>query len=266
MPHRCRSSSRAARGSAAVGIRDELLTRWLNRRVLWTAVVVLTLRRALHRRLCSSFLVALLLCIGALSARAPASQGQGELSQNSVWGRPSAAFQGKPPRGWVVVIHAGGWQFVGPSAVRLYGAPFASYFNRHGWGTYDIDYRPRAQSLGDVLASYDQLRRRVGAKVPVCAFGGSAGGHLALMLAAYRRSLNCVITEAAFTNLVTFPTEPAWPINGNPLAGPEYSYEHYILASFGSKHLSYWSPVRHASTIRAHILMGSSQFDSTVPQ
>jgi hypothetical protein len=100
------------------------------------------------------------------------------------------------PRGWVLVIHGGSWIASGSQYLER---GRARWYNRHGWGAYDIDYRPGELGLVDVAAAYDRLRQ-VARGLPVCADGASAGAHLALMLAAVR-PLSCVVGEGAPVDL-----------------------------------------------------------------
>jgi len=46
-------------------------------------------------------------------------------------------------------------------------------------------YRPCGSSLIDALSLYDRVRETYGSASPVCTLGQSAGGHLALMVAAF---------------------------------------------------------------------------------
>lgn len=99
------------------------------------------------------------------------------------------------PRGYVLTIHGGGWYRVGPRMVaRMHddGLLLRSW----GYATVNVDYRAGARSFDDVLSVYDLVRRRVGPQMPICAYGASAGGHLALMLAIRRPALTCVIAQA----------------------------------------------------------------------
>jgi hypothetical protein len=106
----------------------------------------------------------------------------------------------KHPRGWVIVIHAGGWRLVGQGMTGL-EQPEVDRLNGWGYGTVNIDYRRGARGLTDVLGFYDRLRRRLKPGAPICLDGASAGGHLALMAALRRPSVTCVITRAAPTQL-----------------------------------------------------------------
>lgn len=186
---------------------------------------------------------------------------QAQFSPNSELQLPA-----KAPIGWVLVIHGGGWQAVGKSAVKSVRAN-AAFFRAHGWGTYNIDYRKGIRSLPDVLSAYDALRRNVvGPRVPICVWGGSAGGNLALLLAARRKRVACVITEGAPTDLTRFTSEPAY--GTSPEAGPNFIKQTGILPSFGGSPQSLWrwSPVRVARHIRARLLLGASSTDPYVPQ
>ena len=192
---------------------------------------------------------------------------QAELSPNNEWGRPATSVD-KAPVGWVMIIHGGGWQIVGKQQV-IASRPQADFFSEHGWGTYNIDYRAGSKSLADVLSAYDRLRKRAGSSAPVCAWGGSAGGHLAMMLAAFRSTLDCVISEAGPTDLITFPHETAWaPLGVPPTTGPDWTFDTFAIPSFSDvpRQLWWWSPVRWAPRIKAHMLLGSSTFDALVPQ
>jgi hypothetical protein len=100
----------------------------------------------------------------------------------------------------VIVIHAGGWRLVGRGMTGL-EQPEVDRLNKWGYATLNIDYHRGARGLTDVLGFYDRLRRRVPRKTPICLDGASAGGHLALMAALNRPSVDCVITRAAPTRL-----------------------------------------------------------------
>lgn len=115
---------------------------------------------------------------------------------------PVAAPQitGAATNGYMLVIHGGAWTANGQDAVDDLTAT-AQRFADHGWQAVNVDYRPGAASLTDTLSAYDALRARAGRRATVCLFGSSAGGHLALLVANRRPSVNCVITEGAPTDL-----------------------------------------------------------------
>jgi dienelactone hydrolase len=168
------------------------------------------------------------------------------------------------PHGWMIVIHGGGWQTQGKASVDAENYA-AKFFQTHGWSTYNIDYRPGPQSLPDVLSAYDWLRRRVGNRT-ICAWGSSAGGNLALLLAAWRPAMACVISEAGPTDLISWPHQTAWaPPGVSPHTGPVYAYEHFMLPTLGVRNLRTFSPVYRARRIRARLLLGCSTWDYWCP-
>jgi acetyl esterase/lipase len=153
------------------------------------------------------------------------------------------------PRGFVILIHGGGWVLTGRGALQQ-EAPTVSWLVQLGWGVYNVDYRAGWLSVVDVVAAYDHLRRLYPA-APMCALGQSAGGQLAMLLAASRPSLRCVISEAGVTDLSIIPAS-------EPL--------HTLLAHVFHGELWEFSPVRLASHIHGTLLCAGSSFDRVVPE
>jgi dipeptidyl aminopeptidase/acylaminoacyl peptidase len=153
------------------------------------------------------------------------------------------------PKGFVLVIHGGGWIFTGPAALAQ-EAPAVRWLTEMGWGVYNVDYRPGWLSVVDVVAAYDHLARRY-PEAPMCALGQSAGGQLAMLLAASRPSLRCVISEAGVTDLATIPAS-------EPL--------HVVMEHVFNGRLWQFSPVRLAAYIRGTLLCVGSSFDRVVPE
>lgn len=114
---------------------------------------------------------------------------------------PSGQHAAKAPAGYILTIHGGGWQNWGAEVMQSTVAQ-AQWFAGLGWHAANIDYRPGAAGLQDVLDQYDQIRQIVGPAAKVCSYGESAGGHLSLMLAYLRPSVNCVINGEGPTDLV----------------------------------------------------------------
>jgi fermentation-respiration switch protein FrsA (DUF1100 family) len=161
---------------------------------------------------------------------------------------PTGAFTGKPPRGYVITIHGGGWTLVGPGMMGFELAEDAR-LNSWGYATLNVDYRRGSRSLDDVVRFYDRLRRRVGRDPAICADGSSSGGHLALMLAVRRPGLQCAISEEGPTLLRRVGTRLR------------------VLAQrlFGrAGGLDAWSPALHR--LRMPILLGQATNDRTVPR
>ncbi|HWF54315.1 MAG TPA: prolyl oligopeptidase family serine peptidase [Solirubrobacteraceae bacterium] len=209
-------------------------------------------------------LVAAILLAVAAAGCGGASPNVGRLSPNNRLGLPTGAYAGKPPIGWVLVVHGGAWEIIGSITVAE-TEPNADFFRAHGWATYNIDYRRGAQSLPDVLSAYDHLRATIPAGAPVCAWGASAGGNLVMLLAADRPELQCVISQAGPTDLTTIATQPAGPPGKESSVTPTELYRDYAVPLFGADHLSAWSPVKLASHIHAQLLLGASSIDPTVP-
>lgn len=181
-------------------------------------------------------------------------------------GAPSGNYAGKDPKGWVLLVHGGGWDGVGEEQVQRV-RPDARRFNRHGWATMNTDYAPGAQSLRDVLDSYDTLRARAGRDGRVCLYGQSAGGHLVLMTASERVSVDCVIVEGAPTDLPALARQSTIdPLTHlRQTVGPRFTLDKATLA-FGEAQLRSLSPLTVASKIRAPTLMGSATTDVLVPR
>lgn len=175
--------------------------------------------------------------------------GCGGSSPYSERGAPSGVFAGKAPRGAVLVIHGGAWHIVGMRAVRAMRND-AARLNALGFETLNIDYRRGRDSLPDVLAAYDRLRGEVGAQTPICAFGTSAGGHLALMLAERRPDVACVVAEAPPTLLTS-------------LTGRVLGYARHYFGD--DAELRAWSPVLGVRRLRAATLVAQATDDPTVP-
>ena len=163
---------------------------------------------------------------------------------------PADSYRGA---GALILIHGGGWVQTGARYLTPLVAA-ARHFNALGWETFNTDYRPTADSLTDVLAVYDAVRAKVGARVPICALGYSAGGNLALLLAARRPELACVISLAGPTDLALLdhPGLQAYP------------YVRALAASLGGA-IARWSPVNLAADIRARVLLLYAGNDPLVP-
>jgi dipeptidyl aminopeptidase/acylaminoacyl peptidase len=98
-------------------------------------------------------------------------------------------------------------------------------------------------------------RAKLGPRVPICAAGQSAGGHLALMLAAARPSLDCVIAQAAPTDF------PMLADSSRSGAAAAAQVAHVML---GGDPVA-WSPVHWASRIRARVALSYATDDPLVP-
>jgi acetyl esterase/lipase len=168
----------------------------------------------------------------------------------------------------MILVHGGGWYTVGPAAMHS-GRGAGQRWRDAGWETVNVDYRACGQSAADVLAFYDLIRQQVGPSVPICLEGESAGAHLALMVAADRADVACVIATGAPTNLRSIAAEgKAEAANGT--GAPELrkgsSYVQGLArAAFGRQGLTDLSPVTWAGQIHARVLIGTAAVDPMVP-
>jgi acetyl esterase/lipase len=157
------------------------------------------------------------------------------------------------PRGVILTIHGGGWQDVGEAAARAEDGNGARYLAQ-GWAVVNVDYRPGRRALDDVIAWHDWVLARWPTE-PVCAAGSSAGAHLALMLAARRPEVACVIGFGAITDLDRV---------GDTKEARELRRD-FVVPSFGSGDLSDLSPITYARDIGARVLLITSRDDRIAP-
>lgn len=167
-------------------------------------------------------------------------------------------------RAVVITLHGGGWYMTGRD-VALSERPAGRAWAARGWTVVNTSYRPRRRALSDVLSVYDRVRRHVGPGTPICLAGTSAGGHLALMVAARRRDVACVVGRGAPTDLLTIHRESAVHPSGRvDRSGPRYVRRKAIEA-FGRRRLRAMSPARNGRRIRARVLLSIGERDGLIP-
>jgi dipeptidyl aminopeptidase/acylaminoacyl peptidase len=168
-------------------------------------------------------------------------------SANVAWGAPS----GERPAGVVMLLPGGGWRR--PTRANfLMETRVAAAVQAGGFATVAIRYSPGAEGIKDIEGVYSKARRAFPG-LPVCAVGGSAGGHWALMLAAREPDLACVVDQAGPTDLTSLATQGS--DEGQALA----------VAAFGEKRLASLSPVDQAGRIKARVLLVYADSDPLVP-
>jgi acetyl esterase/lipase len=183
-------------------------------------------------------------------------------------GPPSGRYAGRAPRGVMLVIHGGGWWIGGADAATTMRAD-AERWRARGWETVNLSYRACGQSIDDALWFYDQARTWFGAGARICALGTSAGGHLALLIAANRTDLYCAVSQAGPTDLSRIQDEPVY----NPATGLYDSTNGSRLvhnlgaAAFGEENLAGYDPAAHASPSlkNTRVLQAFSADDYLVP-
>jgi pimeloyl-ACP methyl ester carboxylesterase len=130
-------------------------------------------------------------------------------------------------------------------------------------------YRACGSSLSDALSLYDRVRDTYGSARPVCTLGQSAGGHLALMVAARRPGgVSCVVNQAGPTDALSIASQGAFDeaTGGLQTDGPKAAYN-TMVAAFGEENLSSYSAVQLADPgLRGvRILAATAAEDALIP-
>lgn len=178
-------------------------------------------------------------------------------------GTPTGAFAGRAPKGQMMIIHGGSWHLVGRATVA-FERRNANRWRARGWQTVNVDYRACAQSFADVRWFKNRVRL-LHPNAIICAEGVSAGGHLALMLAATEADVDCGISLAGPADLRAISTQTAFnPRTGQyGTAGPA-RVGNLARAAFGAG-LDAVDPRQAAGAIRARLLLASGSFDPLIP-
>jgi dipeptidyl aminopeptidase/acylaminoacyl peptidase len=155
-------------------------------------------------------------------------------------------------RGVVLLFHGGGWVATGRTAMAEMN-PTARRLARLGYVAVNADYSAGARGLHDVVATYDWAARRW-RKLRICAEGSSSGGHLALLMAARRPRLRCMVALSSPSNLAT--------LGGGPNGDRARSL---AIRAFGEENLARYSPVNQADRIEADLLLVNARRDAAVP-
>jgi dipeptidyl aminopeptidase/acylaminoacyl peptidase len=163
------------------------------------------------------------------------------------WGKPKG---GQEPKGVVMLLPGGGWQ---PNKTAYLGLiPTAEELQSLGFATVVVGYGEGATGFQDVKQAYEKTRQRYPG-LPICAQGVSAGGNLALMLAAREPGLTCVVGLATPTDLTALKDQ-----------GGDEAYDMAVTA-FGEDQLANWSPIRYADRIKAKVLLINGENDPVDP-
>jgi acetyl esterase/lipase len=171
------------------------------------------------------------------------------------------------PRGVMLGIHGGAWMGTGPVMLANYRQEAMKWATR-GWAFASLDYRVCGRSYADILRLHDLIRAKLGPRGALCVTGDSAGGHLALLLAADRpRSVHCVIARGAPTNAQRLGAGKAY----NPSTGRYDSPWPRVLAvgwrsAFGRKWTTRFNPIARTDEIEAPVLVASATADPMIPR
>jgi acetyl esterase/lipase len=162
------------------------------------------------------------------------------------WGKPA----GGDPKGVVILLHGGGWQ---PNRAAFEGEmPLAANLQQRGYATVVVGYGEGETGFRQVEQVFSKARKRY-PDLPICAHGFSAGGTLALLLAAREPDLACVVGLVTPTDLTTVEDQGGDEVHD------------LAVKAFGEDQLGRWSPVRSADGIDAKVLLIPAQDDPIVP-
>jgi dienelactone hydrolase len=175
------------------------------------------------------------------------------------FGTPAGAYLGQSPKGVMILIHGGGWYSVGAGDVGVMRVD-ADRWRARGWQTLSITYRGCSQSVPDVLTFHDLARQWAGAKLPICAEGGSAGAHLAVLMAALRPDVACAIGEGTPADFATLAAESAF----QPDLGGALMVANMEIAAFGVAGTAY-DPALHPD-VHGRLLLATAVQDWYIPQ
>jgi dipeptidyl aminopeptidase/acylaminoacyl peptidase len=164
------------------------------------------------------------------------------------WGEPD----GGDPTAVMMLLHGGGWQR-SDSGYEEQKAN-AKVVQEQGYATVAVGYDAGAKGFQQVVDVYKAARERY-PDLPICAVGISAGGNLALNLAAREPDLDCVVSLSAPTDLTTVAQQ-------DPQGEEAYKA---AVEAFGKNALVKFSPVRHADQIKAKVLLIAADTDPIVP-
>jgi acetyl esterase/lipase len=156
----------------------------------------------------------------------------------------------KPKKGIVLTISGGGWQSYDGAEADQIMSLFLGDFTAHGYRAYNLAFR-QGRILHDTYAAVEHLKKRYPRR-PLCVFGGSSGGHLALMAAIERRDLvDCVIDVGGPIDFIRGEADrPFWP-----------EIRQRAIELFGAENLRKVSPIYRAQKIDAATLIISAECD-----
>ncbi|MDO9407793.1 S9 family peptidase [Patulibacter sp.] len=169
---------------------------------------------------------------------------------SGILGPPTGTVPASRPRAVVLILHGGGWAATTDDTLKAANQGTEGY-RSGGFATYAVRMKAGRGAIDSATAAYDAMRRRYGARTPICAIGASTGGHVGLMLAIARPNLACVVSNAGPTDL------PAW-------AQQVPAAEGQIDGYFGGEQRRF-SPAERPRDLRARVLLQYASNDRDVP-
>jgi acetyl esterase/lipase len=174
---------------------------------------------------------------------------------------PISADPAGPPRGTIIMVHAGGWAGHDGNAQNLLLENPGDLFLARGWRVVSIDYNEGAAGLQDVLDAVGFELLRKSSDGPLCIYGESSGAHLGLVAAARLRAIDCVIGLGTPTDLAYYNAEAAVSSDARlPLVASQ------IKRFFGTtpEETAPWNLVNLAPTMQADVLLVHEADDEVV--
>jgi len=198
----------------------------------------------------------------SISGQRPASKSKLTIAQSierEFAGREIPAYEvkgptgGVPSKGTVLAFHGGGWLWSGAQFLRSMDDDVQRWRDR-GFTTVNATYMPGKQSILDAVDFEDAiLKSRMGGK-PTITTGESAGGHLALMVAAKRPKVDLAVGQGAPTSLEKIADEvPA-------------GLGEWVRMNWTRDEMVRDSPMTYADSIHGKVLLGSSSGDTGLVQ
>jgi pimeloyl-ACP methyl ester carboxylesterase len=164
-----------------------------------------------------------------------------------------------PARATMIMVHGGGW--VGRSAVgqQLLMRSPGALLRRRGWRVVSIDYEAGTDGLRDVLDTVQAEVDRKTSDGPLCLYGESSGGHLALVAAAQRgKEIDCVVGLGTPADLRLY--------EATARSRDQRIVDAQMRKYFGTTpaELAPWDPVSLAPSIDADVLLMREGDDNIV--
>jgi acetyl esterase/lipase len=174
---------------------------------------------------------------------------------------PAIVDPGRAVRGTMIMVHAGGWAGHDEYAQDLLVKRPGHQLLALGWRIVSLDYEEGTAGLQDVLTmAGSELARRTG-NGPVCIYGESAGGHLALLAASRLRAIDCVVALGPPMDLSLYQQEAGASADGR-LKLVAFQMTRFFGTTDAEK--APWDPASLAPRIHSDVLLFRENDDAVV--
>lgn len=175
-----------------------------------------------------------------------------------------ARSPGAEPRGTVILLPASGWASPTLQAQQTIWSRMAPTLFKARYRTVAIDYERGAGPALDSIRTAVLAERRRTRRGPLCLYGESSGGHLAVLTANRMPEVDCVITFGAPFSFHALAADAA----AHPeMVGYANSMEVAIKPTFGDDPAGWepWEPAYIRTPLRAAVLAMICADDPLVP-